>query len=444
MRQLPEDLEAERSLLATLCAPGADRKAAELVDVLQPADFHHPNHRRVYQALRGLVLKGTEISTVALLDALGKEARPVGGMVGLVDILQGGEEVGRPEVLCDLLVKHRKRRELIRIGAQVAQQAQEGESSPESIADGAAMALAVLQGCRTGSGLSGVGEACPGVLEALQGANTPGTLSGFDRLDGLTQGFQPGQLILLAARPGIGKTSLALNWSLNAASSCGWVAYFSLEMTRGELARRLACNLGSVPQRAVKERRLTQGQMEAFLRAMAALDRMPLLINDSASVTAAEIRAQVLREATRRGAPPALVVVDHLSLVASPEASRSKNETQRLAEISWALKVLAKDVQTPVVALSQMSREIEKDKRKPRLSDLRDSGALEQDADIVAFIHRDPKPQMGGEPDRGATLIVAKHRDGELDEIPMEFQGGFCRYEEAAPRSTGEADRGWL
>jgi replicative DNA helicase len=106
--------------------------------------------------------------------------------------------------------------------------------------------------------------------------------------------------------------------------------------------------------------------------------------------------------------------------------------------------VLAKDVQTPVVALSQMSREIEKDKRKPRLSDLRDSGALEQDADIVAFIHRDPKPQMGGEPDRGAALIVAKHRDGELDEIPMEFQGGFCRYEEAAPRSTGEADRGWL
>lgn len=442
MRPLPEDLDAERSLLATLCAPGADRKAAELVDVLQPADFHHPNHRRVYQALRALVLKGTEVSTVALLDAMGREAKAIGGLVGLVGILEA-EEVGRPEVLCDLLVKHRKRRELIRIGAQVAQQAQEGDASPEAIADGAAMALAVLQGGRTGSGLAGVGEACSGVLEALQGASVTGTPVGFDRLDGLTQGFQPGQLILLAARPGIGKTSLALNWSLNAASSCGWVAYFSLEMTRGELARRLACNLGSVSQRAVKERRLTQGQMEAFLRALSTLDRMPLLINDSASVTAAEIRAQVLREATRRGAPPALVVVDHVALVSSPEASRMKNETQRLAEISWAFKVLAKDVGTPVVALSQMSREIEKDKRKPRLSDLRDSGALEQDADIVAFIHRDPKPQTGGEPDRGATLIVAKHRDGELDEIPMEFQGGFCRYEEAAPRSTVDDGRGW-
>jgi replicative DNA helicase len=347
-------------------------------------------------------------------------------------------------VLVDILAKHRRRRELIRLGGQIQTAAQEGEEAPEVIADRAARELADLTASRRRGGLVAVKDGAARVIEMLHGSVKPGTFTGFNRLDGMTQGFQPGQFIILSARPGIGKTTLAMNWALHAVSAHGWVPVFSLEMLIHELIRRMACDLGNVPAKAVKDRSLTQGQLEGFLRAVATLEAMPLVINDAAAQTVQQIRAQVIREATRRGCPPALIVVDHVGLVASPDA-KGKTEAQRIGEISGALKVLAKDAQAPVVALSQMNREVEKERRKPRLSDLRDSGSLEQDADIVCFLHRDAKPQMGQDQlDKSATLIIAKHRDGELGEIPMQFEGGFCRYEEAPERHTGTDDgRGW-
>jgi len=442
LRPLPEDLEAEKALLSTLCAPGAEATAAEMVAQLQEADFTHPNHRRVFVALRSLVQKGSEVSAVGLLDELGKAGKAMGGMVVLVDILSG-EEVGRPQILVDILTKHRRRRELIRLGAQVQAQAQDGDDAPELIADTAARALADLMASRNRGGLVEAKDSTQRILDALKGG-AQGTLTGFNRLDGMTQGFQPGQFIILAARPGIGKTTLALNWTLSAVMGYGWVAYFSLEMMAHELTRRAACDLGSVPQKAVKERNLSQGQLENFLRAVATLETLPLLINDQAAIGVQQIRAQVMREATRRGTPPAMIVVDHIGLMGG-ETVKGQTDAARIGAISGELKRLAKDAQAPVVALSQMNREIEKERRRPRLSDLRDSGSLEQDADIVCFLHRDAKPQMGQDQlDKSATLIIAKHRDGELGEIPMQFEGGFCRYEEAPERHTGTDDgRGW-
>lgn len=443
MRPLPEDTEAERALLSTICGPGAESTAVEMVAQLQEADFTHPNHRRVFVALRSLIHKGSEVSAVALLDELGKAGKAMGGMPALVDLLSG-EEVGRPQILVDILTKHRRRRELIRLGAQVQAQAQEGEDAPELIADTAARALADLMASRGRGGLVEAKDSTQRILDSLKSGATQGTLTGFNRLDGMTQGFQPGQFIILAARPGIGKTTLALNWTLSAVTGYGWVAYFSLEMMAHELTRRAACDLGSVPQKAVKERNLRQSQLENFLRAVATLETLPLLINDQAAIGVQQIRAQVMREATRRGTPPALIVVDHIGLVGG-ETVKGQTDAARIGAISGALKVLAKDAQAPVVALSQMNREIEKERRRPRLSDLRDSGSLEQDADIVCFLHRDAKPQMGQDQlDKSATLIIAKHRDGELGEIPMQFEGGFCRYEEAQERNTGTDDgRGW-
>ena len=445
MRFLPEDLDAERVLLSTLCAPGAEGMAAECLERLVEEDFTHPNHRMVCAALRSLIKRGEEVSAVALLDALGKNAKVLGGMAGLVEILSG-EEVGRPMALVEILARHRRRRELIRLGAQVAKAAEEGEQPPEAIADTAAKALADLQASGSRGGLVEVRAATAQVLDTLQGTTAPGTFTGFSRLDAVTQGFQPGQLIVLAARPGIGKSTLVLNWLLNAASTSGWCSIHSLEMQRAEVVKRLACNQGNVPAGAVKERRLTQGQLQDFLQAIRVIEGLPMLINDAGSVTAMDVRSQVLRECTRRGCPPALVVVDYLQLVSSPAEAKGKSEALRIGEISRAFKLLAKDAGAPVVVLSQLNREIEKANRKPVLSDLRDSGAIEQDADIVAFIHRPPKPQMGDEPDRSATLVIAKHRDGPTAEIPLEFHGGFCRYEEVPERNTGggDAGRGWV
>lgn len=440
--KIPEDLDCERSLLATICGPGAERDLAECLEALRDDDFVHPAHRIILQAARKLSTHGQEVTAVTLRDAIPEAERGrVGGISGIVELLQG-DEVSRPMVLVAILAKHRKLRELIKLGAGIVREAQGGEL-PESIADRAAAALSDVSVSRQRGGLVSSRECADETLRDLDSDIAPGLRTGFARLDDVTQGFQPGQIIILAARPGIGKTALALNWALAIANQ-GPVFFFSLEMGKKELMRRMACNIGSVSQKAVKERKLTDFQRGLYANAMHQVASLPIMIDDSASTTASEIRSHVLRHSTRMGEVPALVVVDHIGLVPSHGATNGKSEALRIGEISRAMKILAKEVQCPIVILSQLNREVEKADRKPILSDLRDSGCLEQDADIVMFIHRKPKPQMpGGEPDRSASLIISKHRDGELAEIQMEFQGGYCRYEEAPERETEVYGRGW-
>ena len=446
--RMPQDPEAERSLLATLCAPGADRELAECLTVIRDEDFLQPQARAILQAARKLSSFGVEVSALTLRDALQEagELGRVGGFSGLVETLQG-EEVARPMVLVEILAKHRKRRELIRLGASLQRDAQ-GEKSPESVAADAAETLAGISVSRRAGGLVSAGECADALLASLDSDDPTGLMTGFPRLDDLTQGFQPGQFIILAARPGIGKTALALNWALSIAQS-GPVLLFSLEMRAEELMRRMACNVGSISQKAVKSRTLTEFQRAAFGRAVSHVRALPILIDDSASITAPEIRSHVLRHSAQTGEAPALVVVDHVGLVASEGGQRGESEAVRIGKISRILKILAKEAGCPVVALSQLNREVEKADRKPILSDLRDSGCLEQDADMVIFIHRKPKPKMDGEePDRTAELVIAKHRDGEVTSIPMEFQGGFCRYEESQNETepqyaaTGKSGKG--
>lgn len=440
--KLPEDLDCERTLIATICGMGAERELAECLAVLRDDDFVHPAHRVVIQAARKLSNKGLEVTPVSMLDAMpaGDKAR-AGGFSGIVELLQGSD-VAKPMVLVEILGRHRKLRELIKLGATLVREAQGGDM-PEAIADRAAGDLSDIAVNRTHTGLIKAGDCAMEVLADLGSDKAPGFRTGFTRLDDVTQGFQPGQIIILAARPGIGKTALALNWTLNIAKQ-GPVFFFSLEMGRKELMRRMACNVGSVSQKVVKERKLTDFQHELYAKAMLQVASLPIMIDDSASTTAGEIRSHVLRHSTRMGEAPALVVVDHIGLVPSHGATNGKSEALRIGEISRSMKILAKEAQCPIVILSQLNREVEKADRKPILSDLRDSGCLEQDADIVMFIHRKPKPQMpGGEPDRSASLIISKHRDGELAEIQMEFQGGYCRYEESAQRETEVFGRGW-
>lgn len=440
--KLPEDLDCERTLLATICGIGAERELADCLVSLRDDDFVHPAHRVIIQAARKLSSKGLEVTPVSMLDTMTEtDKRRAGGFSGIVEILQGSD-VAKPMALVEILGRHRKRRELIRLGASLVREAQ-GEEPPEVVADRAATALSDVSVSRQHGGLVSARECAEEALRDLDSDIAPGYRTGFSRLDDVTQGFQPGQIIILAARPGIGKTALALNWALAIAKQ-GPVFFFSLEMGKKELMRRMACNVGSVSQKAVKERKLTDFQHGLYAKAMLQVASLPIMIDDSASTTAGEIRSHVLRHSTRMGEAPALVVVDHIGLVSSQGATNGKSEALRIGEISRAMKILAKEAQCPIVILSQLNREVEKADRKPILSDLRDSGCLEQDADIVMFIHRKPKPQMpGGEPDRGASLIISKHRDGELAEIQMEFQGGYCRYEEAPDRETEVYGRGW-
>lgn len=420
-RPVPQDHEAERWLLASLASPGRESEAAEWSAVLREDDFLDPAHQAVFRALRTVANAGQEVHALSLRDAL-REA----GDLGKVRDLQGLQEILlAPEVeqaapLVETLQEMRRRRELIRIGSGIVRAAEEGEPSTDTVASAGERLSSLAQASDQGNAervYASTDDVLAMLGDRMSGRHTSGTrIKGWPRLNGILQGgFQPGNLIILAARPGIGKTSLALNWLLRAGSG----VMFSLEMTREECVQRLLADAAGVDLRGMIERR----DRAAFARVAEAktqLDSLPIHICDRSSITPQEIQAQVDRIITREG-KPGLVVVDYLGLLRGGVA---KDETHRLAELTGALKIMAKDRRVPVIVLCQLSREVEKRQGgKPQLSDLRDSGAIEQDADIVAFIHR----KMN---DLTAELVIAKHRNGPTMDLPLVFRSGLTRYEE--------------
>jgi len=439
-QRLPEDIEAERALLATCCAAGAETAATEISFVLTEEDFVHPAHKAVFRALKSLIEAQLEVNSLTLKDALdqaGDLAR-VGGFTGLVDLLSA-EEVGRPQVLADLLIRKRKLRQLIRIGAQLVRQAAEEEAPPDTLVDQAAADLYRLAQGQDRHGLEHISdvsrEAMENLLDRLEGRGSTGLRVGFSRLDAITQGFQPGNLIVLAARPGIGKTALALNWLLRSAMyHKAHGAFFSLEMSKEEVFNRLLSAHCGVNLKAAAAGGFDE-QIEArLLKSRDALLELPLYINDQAAVTTREIMAMVDRHLSQAGRKLDILFVDYLQLISSPDSSRAarQSEATRIGEISRGFKLLAKDHGIPVVILSQLNREVEhRQGGRPQLSDLRDSGAIEQDADMVMFIHRKMMPPTdGSDDDRSAELIIAKHRNGPVGSVGLYFEGEFARYRE--------------
>ncbi|HNX94582.1 MAG TPA: replicative DNA helicase [Holophaga sp.] len=445
--RLPEDVDAERALLATICAPGAELAAGEIVFRLSEDDFVHPAHKAVFKALRECLETKIEIHPLTLKDVLDQngDLGRVGGYAGLVELL-GAEEVRRPGVLADLISRKHKLRQLIRLGAQLARQASEEEAPPETLVEQAATDLFRLAQGQERRGLEHVGDvardAMESILDRLEGKGSTGLRVGFSRLDHLTQGFQPGNLIILAARPGIGKTALALNWVLRGAMQHkAHGAFFSLEMSKEEVFSRLLSAHARVNMKQVQAGAFDDAIHARLLQSRDALLELPIFINDQAAITVREIMAMVDRHLSRANSKLDILIVDYLQLISSPPDSRSakQNEATRVGEISRAFKLLAKERGIPVVVLSQLNREVEhRQGGRPQLSDLRDSGAIEQDADMVMFIHRKMKPVMEGEEeDKTAELLIAKHRSGPTGMVPLYFEGEYATYREME-RTTDE------
>jgi len=441
--RLPEDIDAERSFLATCCAPGAGFVASEAVFALAEDDFVHPAHRAVFRALKTLIEAQVEVNSLTLKDALDQDdsLNKVGGYPGLVELL-AGEDVERPQVLADVIRRKAKLRRLVHLGAQLVRQAAEEDEAPEVLVDQTAQSLFHLaQGDAKAKGLLSIqsvaDDAMERLAERMEGRLSPGVRVGFSRFDELTQGFQPGNLIVLAARPGIGKTALALNWILRAAQErdgrpghCG--AFFSLEMSHEEVFMRLLSAKSQTNMKDLQSGRAA-GRLEHVMKTRDELVQMPLFICDQASITVPQIQNMIVKQGSQSNRRVEFVIIDYLQLLSSPEGSRGskQNESVRIGEISRGLKLMAKDFGIPVVVLSQLNREVEhRTGGRPQLSDLRDSGAIEQDADMVAFIHRKMLPSATEEPDDSAELVVAKHRNGPTAIIQLHFQGEFAMYRE--------------
>ena len=454
--RLPEDIDAERAFLATCCAPGAGYVASEAVFSLSDEDFVHPAHRAVFRALRTLIEAQVEVSSLTLKDALDQDdsLNKVGGYPGLVELL-AGEDVERPQVLADLIRRKAKLRRLVHLGAALVRRAAEEDEAPEVLVDQTAQDLFHLaQGDAKAKGLltiqSVANDAMERLAERMEGRLSPGVRVGFSRFDELTQGFQPGNLIVLAARPGIGKTALALNWILRAAQErdsrpghCG--AFFSLEMSHEEVFMRLLSAQSQTNMKDLQTGRASS-RLDHVLRCRDELVQTPLFICDQASITVPQIANMVVKQGTQHNRKVEFVIIDYLQLLSSPENSRGakQNEAVRIGEISRGLKLMAKDFGIPVVVLSQLNREVEhRTGGRPQLSDLRDSGAIEQDADMVAFIHRKMVPSNASDENsdelNSAELIVAKHRNGPTAIIPLHFQGEFAMYREMVRETSYNA-----
>lgn len=428
--QLPEDTNAERMLLSTICAPGAERMASDCLPSLSKRDFVSPIHQAIFEALKVVLDRGDQIEIPLIADTMrisGTYDR-CGGFSGLIEVL-GADVVRRPMVLVEILNRNRMLRDLVIAGSRMSRAAQDHSADPRAICG---EVCGILSGMMQAKGRGGIkhisdmsDDALAEILDEFNGVRAKNTtyLKGWSRFNGMTRGLKGGQLIILAARPGIGKTALALNWMLAATDyERNAAGMFSLEMSGRELWKRLVSAQAGVDIRSMVDSR----DHDAFNRvgyAKEELDQRGIWIEDKACITPQEIMAETDHLITKNP-NIRLLIVDYLGLVSSNEGSSAKTEVHRIAEITRGLKMLAKDRNIPILLLCQMNREAEKRSGgKPQLSDLRDSGAIEQDADMVLFIHRNMR-------DKGAELIIAKQRNGPIGSIPLIFRPELTRYEE--------------
>ncbi|HUK31933.1 MAG TPA: replicative DNA helicase, partial [Candidatus Acidoferrum sp.] len=332
-------------------------------------------------------------------------------------------------------------RNLIHATHAIQQNAFEGEDDADSILDGAESSIFALAETRIRAGFMGMAEVVKENYERISqlfdgGKRITGVGTGYHQLDDLTSGLQPSELIVLAARPSVGKTAFALNISMNiAVRSSLPVAVFSLEMSKGSLLMRLLSDQARIDAHKFRTGQLSGADRANIIDKLRSLSDLPLWIDDSGAATVVEMGAKCRRLKRDKGL--SLVVVDYLQLVSARGRFNTRNE--EVASITRGLKAMAKELNVPVLVLSQLTRAPEKEDRGPVLSDLRDSGAIEQDADVVIFIHRPKMFKQDATPEeRGETkLVIAKQRNGPTDTLNYVFLQRFTRFEEAARESQG-------
>jgi replicative DNA helicase len=418
----PHNLEAEESVLGSMMLSG--EAIAAVVEVLKPADFYRPAHQRIYDAVLGVYARGEPVDAITCVEELKRRQTidDVGGALYVYNLVESVPAPASASYYAKIVADNALLRRLIKAASDIMTAAYANPADPRSTADqaeGLIYSVARADEKEEIVPLRDLVDESMAALEHIQQRESrfAGIPTGFDDVDELLSGLQPGNLIIIAARPGVGKSSLVTNIARNVAIKGHPVAMFSLEMSRFEIGMRLLCGEAKVAWDKVRSGRVATEDWTRIVEAAEDLHEAPLFIVDSGNVTIVDIRAKARRMKTSRTGL-GLIIVDYLQLMSGHH--RTESRQQEVAEISRSLKLLAKELEIPVLAVSQLNRnpETRADKR-PQLSDLRESGSLEQDADIVMFIHRDDSddPSTKGK----ADLIVAKHRNGPTATIPLTF-----------------------
>lgn len=435
----PHDLEAEQAVLGGLML---DNSAWDQVaDSLHEEDFYRREHRLVYRAMAELADAGNPMDVVTLSGRLRQQGRldDAGGLSYLGGIARETPSAANIRAYAGIVRERSVLRQLIRAGSDVADAAfnPQGRSS-ENLLDYAEQTIFAIaeQTGRHRQGFVGMRELMPQVIDRIdalyrtQEAVT-GLPTGFDDLDDLTSGLQNGDLIIVAGRPSMGKTTFAMNIVEHVVMHRQLpVAVFSMEMPADALAMRMLASLGRVQLQRVRSGRLQDDDWPRLTSTMSLLAEAPLFVDDSPGLSPTDVRARA-RRLQREHDGLGMIVVDYLQLMQSP--GFRENRAGELSEISRGLKALAKELNAPVMALSQLNRSLEqRPNKRPIMSDLRESGAIEQDADLIAFIYRD-EVYNEDSPDKGvAELIIGKQRQGPIGTVRLTFLGEYTRFENFA------------
>jgi len=436
-RSLPNNLDAERSILGAILLDNNALNTA--IEALKTEDFFLPQNRQVFQQMIALGEAQHAIDLVTLTEELHRrgELEAAGGAPYLASLVDGVARVSNVEHYARIVKEKAMLRNLIHATDKIKQSAFEGEDGADAILDGAESSIFALAEDRVKAGLISMKEVVHESFDRLErifreGKSITGISTGYGELDKLLSGLQPSELIILAARPSQGKTALALNMAENIAIRGGLpVAVFSLEMSKESLLQRLVASVAQVDAHKFRSGHLSREDWKRMTDALGTISSSPLWVDDAGSISVLEIGAKARRLKRDKGL--SLLIVDYLQLITGRGRFNSRQE--EVASISRGLKGLAKELQIPVLVLSQLTRAPERDERGPQLSDLRESGAIEQDADVVMFIYRPNFFNLNATPEERdmADILIAKQRNGPTDKVKFVFRSRLTRFEEAAP-----------
>jgi replicative DNA helicase len=439
LKRPPHSAEAEQSILGGLMLDNQvwDKIASKLCE----SDFYRTEHRILYRAILTLAKKDQPFDVVTLLDTLksNNELDDAGGESYLFELANNTPSVANVAAYADIVREKSVQRQLIAVATDIADSAYNplGRQVPELLDLAESKVFAIGEQTPGEGGPQNIKSILVRAVERIDalyhsGDAITGLATGLSDLDEMTSGLQPSDLVIVAGRPSMGKTTLVMNMAEHAAIKSGKpVLVFSMEMPADSLAMRMMSSLGRIDQHRIRTGKLEDEDWPRVTSAVHMLSEAPLFIDDTPALSPSEMRARARRLAKEQGAL-GLIVVDYLQLMKAPGFSPD-NRTAEISEISRSLKSLAKELQVPVVALSQLNRSLEqRSDKRPLMSDLRESGAIEQDADLICFIYRD-EVYNEDSPDKGtAEIIIAKQRNGPIGKVRVAFIGKFTRFEDLA------------
>lgn len=441
----PHSVEAEQSLIGGILLDNAawDRVA----DLVREVDFYRDEHRRIFHHIAKLIEQGKPADVVTVFESLDKsgDAQHVGGLAYIGELANNTPSAANIRRYGEIVHERAILRKLVTVGDSIAAKAlaPSGRDASLILDEAEANILNIRdEGSRQNTGLIAIQPVLGQVVDRIQElydrdnpASVTGVPTGLADLDLKTSGLQPTDMIIVAGRPGMGKTSFALNVAESVALEAQLpVAIFSMEMPATQLVMRFISSIGRLDQHRLRTGKLNDDEWQRLSYALGKLHEAPIYIDETPGLNPIDLRARARRLHRQCGGKLGLIVIDYLQLMSSHK--ESDNRTAELSEISRSVKSLAKELHVPIMALSQLNRSLEsRTDKRPMASDLRESGALEQDADIIMFVYRDEIYNPDTEDKGKAELIIAKHRNGPTGMVPLTFIGEYTRFENYAQTS---------